>query len=152
VFEEKSLFYFNPFYFKDGTKCKPKYFIVLKDLGDKSIVATLPSGQNYVPFPDKNLKAGCIDLPELSFKCFCFLKDTPATHTDYCFPKDTFIYGRWVEDYSLEILSLTYAVENVDYVKCGKINDDIFDEMLRCLKDSSQIKRKYKKLIEEWLR
>ena len=149
MFEEKSLFYFTPFYFKDGTQSKPKYFIVLKNIGNNIIVASLPSSQNFIPFPDKNTRQGCIVLPE--FRCFCILKDTPVTNTDYCFPLTTFIYGRWVEDYNIDTLSYTYRIENEDYINYGKIKDDIFLEMLRCLQESSQIKRRFKKMIAEWL-
>lgn len=30
MFEEGSILYFNPFFFKDGSDSKPKYFLVIK--------------------------------------------------------------------------------------------------------------------------
>jgi hypothetical protein len=151
VFEEKTLLYCTPFYFKDGAGAKPKYFLVLKNMGNNLIIANLPSSQNYVPFPDKNVKHGCIDLPELTFKCFCIIKGKPVTDMGYQFPLTTFLYGRWVEDYSVEVIANTYRVEDEDYKNCGKISEELYLEILNCLKDSSNIQRRFKRMINEWL-
>ena len=151
MFEEKTLLYCTPFYFNDGNNNKPKYFLVLKQIGDNVIVANLLSSKNYVPFADKNIRSGCTDFTELNFKCYCILKDIPITNTGFSFPLNTFIYGKWVEDYKLETLSLTYRVENEDYDNCGRLNDDIYIALLECLKDAPDIKRKYKKMIADWL-
>ena len=115
------------------------------------IIATLPTSQNFVPYGEASIKDGCIDMPGIGFRCFCFIKDKCVTNTGFSFPLDTFIYGRGVEDYSIETLSLTYRVENIDYVKCGQINDEIYLDLLHCLKDASNIKRKFKRMIAEWL-
>jgi len=100
----------------------------------------------------KTFKDGCIDLPELTFKCYCIIKDKIITDTGFAFPKTTYLYGKWVEDYSINTLSLTYRVEHEDYVNCGKISETLYFEVLKCLHDSSSIKRKYRKMIEGWLK
>lgn len=150
MFEEKSLLYCTPFYYKDGNAPSPKYFLVLKNLGNGLLIANLPSSQNYVPFPQQNLRHGCIDLPHLNFSCFCMDARRTVTDTGYAFPLPTFIYGKWVEDYSLETLGLTYRVKDEDYEYCGKINDDIYVEIIDCLKKSTSIKKKFKKMMTDW--
>ena len=148
MFEEKSLLYCTPFYFKDGNAPSPKYFLVLKEIGNGIIVANLPSSQVYVPFPDENVKHGCIDLPQLSFSCFCIQKGKVITDLGYSFRLNTFIYGRWVEEYSTESLGLTYRVRNEDYSYCGKVNEDTFTAIIHCLRNSTSIKRRLRLMLE----
>ncbi len=150
MFEEKSLLYCTPFYFKDGNIASPKYFLVLKNLGDGVIVANLPSSKVYVPFPDENVNNGCIHLPDLNFSCYCVDKGIAITDIGYEFRLPTFIYGKWIEDYLIDTLKLTYRVKDEDYTYCGKLNDDIYKSVVDCLKKSTSIKRKFKKMIETW--
>jgi hypothetical protein len=49
VFTEGSILFFDPFYFRNGNTAKAKFFIVLRVLDDKVVLATLPSSQDYVP-------------------------------------------------------------------------------------------------------
>lgn len=151
MFEERALFRFNPFYFKDGTAPKDKYFLVLKNIGNQTVIASLPSGQNYVPFPDKNVAHGCIDIQELNYKCYCIESGVQITNKGFSFPKNTFLYGRWVDDFELDILEETYTIENVDYEDLGKISTEMYQDILKCLENSSQIKRKFKTLINSWI-
>jgi hypothetical protein len=49
MIEERNLIYFDPFYFKNGNTAKPKYFVVLKQLGSKSVLASLPTRKDNIP-------------------------------------------------------------------------------------------------------
>lgn len=151
MFEEKTIFRFNPFYFKDGSPAKPKYFIVLKNIDGQTIVANLPSSKIHIPFPEDNVRHGCIDLSEYSICCYCFKAHQIITDEGWAFPKDTFLYGRWVDEFDLQILSETYTQESIDYKIEGKLTDTAFNDVLNCLYGSSQLKRKYKKMIGSWL-
>lgn len=41
MFQPGTLIYFNPFYFKNGAASKSKYFIMLKEIDDQYILASL---------------------------------------------------------------------------------------------------------------
>ena len=79
MYQPGAIFYFTPFYFKDGkSSSKNKYFICLCKDGESMIVASLPSSQDYVPnFVQK--QHGCIDVPEGNFNCYHFSPDKQVT-------------------------------------------------------------------------
>lgn len=48
MYPEGQLLRFTPFVFKNGAKPKPKYFIVLKHLDDRLMMASLPTSQVHM--------------------------------------------------------------------------------------------------------
>jgi len=72
------LIYFDPFFFKDGSKSKPKYFLVLKIIENKIVLASLPSSKNHLP-ATQSIKHGCIEILESCINCYVFEKDKPIT-------------------------------------------------------------------------
>ncbi len=64
-FSEGSVLYFNPFVFPDGGTPKSKYFIVLKHVGKKLLLASLPTSKDNVPSFITKFH-GCIENPDIN--------------------------------------------------------------------------------------
>lgn len=148
MFTEGSLLYFDPFYFKSGNTAKPKYFLVLKVTGDQTILATLPSSQDYVP-SSQSIAHGCVELAEANFNCYIFIAGQPVTTQGWSFPKNTFLYGHQIDEYLIATLTDIYPVEGADYQIIGQLTANEFGLVKRCFTQSASVKRKYKRLLAE---
>lgn len=60
MFSERDIIYFDPFYFKNGNTAKPKYFVVLKNIDNKKLIASLPTRTASIP-RDMYVEDGCIE-------------------------------------------------------------------------------------------
>lgn len=49
MFKEGNILYFEPFYFENGNTPKPKYFLVLKEVDNQLILASLPTSHDHIP-------------------------------------------------------------------------------------------------------
>ncbi|QDK80724.1 hypothetical protein EXU85_19770 [Spirosoma sp. KCTC 42546] len=150
MFIEGSLLYFDPFYFKSGNTAKPKYFLVLKVTANQTILASLPSSQDYVP-SYQPIAHGCIELAEANFSCYVFIANQPVLTDGWAFPKNTFLYGQQIDEYPIETLADIYPVEGVDYQIIGQLTTDEFIRVKRCFTQSATVKRKYKRILAEGL-
>lgn len=146
MIEERNIIYFDPFYFKNGNTAKPKYFVVIKSSENKSVIASLPTRKDNVPFGE-NIDSGCLELPDISLNCFILPKCIEITECGKSFPFKTYIYGHQIEEYEVELLSEIYPNEGSDYTIWGKIKPEIFAELILCFKNSKSVKRKYRKLL-----
>jgi hypothetical protein len=147
MFEERTIIYFNPFYFKSGNTAKPKYFIVLKNIDNKIVIASLPTRKDSIP--QNYLKDyGCIELPSFNFNCFVIPSEIEVTECGKPFDFMTYLYGQQIDDYTINYLSTLYQNEGSDYIIFGKVKIEIFDEMITCFKHSNSTKRKYKKMLD----
>lgn len=141
MYTEGHLLRFSPFIFKNGAPPKTKYYIVLKHLDDKLMMASLPTSKDHIP-GDIPVVSGCIHIPERVVNAYVFMPHQEVTAT-HCFPLPTFIYGEQVDEYSQDHLDkMDTLVEDL-----GFIQDKLFSELKECLKKSSLIKRKYRKLL-----
>ena len=84
MYKAGNILYFTPFYFKNGNPAKPKYFIVLKKVERKTILASLPTRKDSIP-ENEVIEAGCIELPEININCFVFPPDVAITKCNKCF-------------------------------------------------------------------
>lgn len=141
------IIYFDPFYFKDGGN-KPKYFLVLKEYNGKVILATLPSSQNHLPV-SQAIDHGCLELPEIGINCYIFEAHKPITTNGWFFGLHTFLYGFWLEDYDIAMLEKNYSIPGVDYEIIGDLNSEELQNVINCFKNSSVVKRKYKRILME---
>jgi hypothetical protein len=146
LFKSGQIIYFQPFYFKNGNTSKNKYFVVLKIISDKIIIASLPSSISKAPSL-VNITHGCINNEERCFNCYVFQKHKVVCSNGFYFEMDTFIYGNEVEDYEIDTLSQVYAIEGIDFEHVGNLTKEEFDALYICLKESSSTKRKIKKLL-----
>jgi hypothetical protein len=141
------IIYFDPFYFKDGGS-KPKYFLVLKCISDKVILASLPSSQIHLP-ATISLNHGCIEMPEMGVNCYVFEANRSITTNGWSFELNTFLYGNWLDDFDIEHLKKNYSIPGVDYEIIGDLYSDELKKIIDCFKNSATVKRKYKKLLSE---
>jgi hypothetical protein len=146
VFQEGQVILFTPFYFKNGDKSKDKFFIVLKNIDDKVIIASLPTSVNKIPSFIKE-SHGCINHDDRCFNCYLFEAARPVCSNGFAFKLHTHIYGNEVEDYELSILNSVYGIEGIDFVLIGTLLEEEYKNLLACLKNSNSVKRKIKKYI-----
>lgn len=147
MFEYGNIIYFDPFYFKNGNTAKPKYFIVIKNVNNSSILASLPTRKDSIPEKEE-IENGCLELPNINFNCFVISKDLEVTNCGKKFDFKTHLYGHQLDIYSIELLKELYPIENTDYYIWGKMKDNIFNDLINCLKKSENVKRKYKRILK----
>lgn len=147
MFKEGNIIYFDPFYFKNGNPPKPKYFVVLKNLKGRNVIASLPTRKDSIPAKNE-VEDGCVELPLINLNCFVISKNTQVTECGKYFTFKTHIYGHQIDDYEISVLEEIYPLENTDYVIWGTMKKDLFISLIKCLKNSGSIKRKYKKILQ----
>jgi hypothetical protein len=141
-----NLIYFDPFYFKDGSPSKRKYFLVLKVIDETAILASLPSSVDHLP-RTIDIEHGCIEIPEGNINCYVFKANASITKNNWSFEYDTFLYGQWIDDYLIQMLSDNYPVEEIDYQIIGELTDPELKRVIECFSKSASVKRKYKKML-----
>lgn len=146
MIEERNLIYFDPFYFKNGNTAKPKYFVVLKQLGSKSVLASLPTRKDNIPSTE-DAEIGCIELPDINLNCFVFPNNLEITDCGKSFAFKTYLYGHQIDEYDIDLLQDIYPNEGSDYEILGKIKPKLFAALIDCFKSSKSVKRKYRKLL-----
>ena len=138
---EGTLLYCDPFVFKNGAAPKPKYFIVLANTDDGVMLASLPTSKDHVP-ADAEVVRGAVNIPERGVNAYVFEAGDQVTDT-YCFPRRTFVYGEQVDDYTEEDLNtMGSTIQNL-----GVLKPELFADLKACLKQASNIKRKYVKWL-----
>ncbi len=147
MFQEGYIIYFDPFFFKNGNTAKPKYFIVLKSNGEKSIIASLPTRKDSIPDCYNSIQNGCIELPDINLNCFVISTEQIITECGKKFDFKTHLYGYQIEDYDIELMKETYPNEGTDYIIWGKMKLELFEKLINCFKSSKSVKRKYKKSL-----
>jgi hypothetical protein len=145
MYEPGMLYYFKPFYFTDGSS-KPKYFLSLYSNSETVVVASLPSSVDYVPIHIEK-KHGCLnDLPS-DFNAYYFPAGIAITTDKWSFPTHTYLYGLWVNAYTLKDLEATYQVDGVDYEIIGQLNPAELAAIIKCFLKARTIKNKIKRLL-----
>lgn len=141
------LIFFDPFYFKDGGS-KPKYFLVIKVVGQNVVLASLPSSKAHLP-TNQIIKHGCLEVQDSGINCYIFEANRPVTKCGWCFELNTFLYGMWLDDFDIEALKANHSIEGVDYEIIGELTDQELQNVIECFRNSSSVKRKYKRLLSE---
>lgn len=141
MFAEGQLLRFDPFLFKNGKPSKPKYFVVLKHMGDELMMASLPTSQDHIP-SDLGDATGCVNVIERGVNAYVFGAGESVTDS-FAFPLMTYVYGEQVDEYSQ-----SYMDGMGSYVEDLGIMDEARLNALRdCVKQSPLIKRKFYKLL-----
>ena len=145
MFLPGQIIYFTSFQFKNGNAPKDKYFVVLANIENNIIIASLPTRTNTVPsFISAN--HGCINIDERCYNSYLFEKDRVIGKNGFSFDMPTFIYGDQVEDYQLELLDASY-IEDVDYRIIDVLVKNEFDAIINCFKNSNSVKFKIKRRL-----
>ena len=138
---EGTLLYFDPFVFKNGATPKPKYFIVLANTDDGVMLASLPTSKDHVP-ADAEVVRGAVNIPERGVNAYVFEAGDQVTDT-YCFPRRTYVYGEQVDDYTeADLNAMGSTIQNL-----GVLKPELLADLKACLKQASNIKRKYVKWL-----
>lgn len=151
MFKPGNIFYFDPFIFPNGDAPKAKYFLVLKEANQNLILASLPTSKDSVP-ASIPLKHGCLDEECINLNCYIFLAGYqiakhPGTSAVFAFPKNTFVYGFRIAEFEISRLEQQIK-ENVVKVELkGCLFENEYSAIVNCLKASSSVKRKYRKLL-----
>lgn len=143
MLEVGNILHFTPFHFKNNKGSKDKFFIVLKHIDDKVILASLPSSKDHVPSYIDVEKTGCVEVPGANFNCFAILPDTSVTECGKSFKRNTFLYGHLLDDYDVVSMKKIYQIQNVNFSIFGKMQKHLFEKMISCFKNSKSIKKKY---------
>jgi len=146
MFEEGNILYFDPFYFKNGNPAKRKYFLVLKVIEKKALVAVLPTRTASIPRGEL-VESGCLELPEIGLNCYVFPKQEAVTNCGKSFDFNTYLYGAFIDDYEVSLMEELYPNEGIDYWVWGKLKPAYFESVLDCFRLSSSVKRKYKRIL-----
>ncbi len=146
MFEPGNLLYFNPFIFPDGGDPKSKFFVVLGEVDETVLLASLPTSKDHIP-SDVEIKSGCLEIPERMVNAYTFMANEVVTDNGFFFDKNTFIYGQNIKTYnSSAFLEQYFCGETVIELK-GKLKDDIFSSLKECLKNSDAVRKRYKQYI-----
>ena len=148
VYKQGQILYFEPFYFLNGNTSKNKYFIVLKQVGEEIIVASLPTSKDFVPrfIPKVH---GCLKSDEANFCCYYFEQDKPITDNDWAFSRDTYLYAEQIDIYELSLLTEMYKFEGIDYQVVGCLTQMEYQNLTDCVKDSKAIRRKVRRVLDD---
>ena len=121
MFEPGNLLYFNPFIFPDGGEPKPKFFVVLGEVEDTVLLASLPTSKDHIP-TYVEVTSGCLEIAERMLNAFIFMANEIVTDNGFFFDKNTFIYGQNIKTYNTaSFLGQTVSGETVIEEK-GKLN------------------------------
>lgn len=146
MFEPGNLLYFNPFIFPDGGDPKPKFFVVLGEVEETVLLASLPTSKDHIP-SDVEVTSGCLEIPERMVNAYTFLANEVVTENGFFFEKNTFIYGQNIKTYNTAVFLQQQITSQTEITEKGKLKDDIFSALKECLKNSDAVRKKFKKYL-----
>ena len=146
MFTPGTLVFFNPFTFADGS-AKPKFFLVLANSDNETIVASLPSSQNHLP-TNMHQQYGCIESPESSISAFVMKAGELVTTNGWAFDKDSFLYGFWLDSFEQAALQQQLQEKQVNHSVIGVLEPRLFKAILACFAQSAIVKRKFKRVLQ----
>jgi hypothetical protein len=146
AFTERQILHFPIYHFKNRAPSKSKYMLVLKKKSGDSLLISLPSSVDNVPL-DLEGKYGCLDYPDRFFNCFLIEPNCAITEGDtFQFPRPTHLYGEYLGFLEKQDLQ-KYPVEGIDYQIKGMINQNLYDDILNCFKNSKTVANKFKRIL-----
>lgn len=150
MFEKGNLLLFRPFVFKNGAVPKDKFFLVLENTEGSMLLASLPTSKDHVP-SDVEVKHGCIDLSERFVNVFVFLSGEEilckSNGDRFSFSKNTFVYGANLDMYQVSQFELQERLSQTQIELVGRIDAELFEELVDCLAGSKMVKNKYRRML-----
>jgi hypothetical protein len=145
-FTQGSILYFDPFYFSNGDTPKRKYCLVLKELDNTLVLASLPTSKDSIPSHIVK-HHGCIDLAEINFNCYLFLANRPVCDNGFAFPRNTHVYGFRIKEFPLREFDRLVSEGRTTISHLGCLLDAEYEALTDCLRRSSSVKRKYRNML-----
>jgi len=142
LLKEGQLLFYKPFYFKDGGEPLDKFFIVLKNVNDETIVASLPTSKNNAPSLIDILH-GCVNIDERQFNCYVFQEKKCVCDNGFSFDVHTYVYGDKVNDYLFKSLT-----DGQTYHISGQLTQTEFNALKECIINSNSTINRIKKLLK----
>ena len=146
MFEPGNLLYFNPFIFPDGGDPKPKFFIVLGEVDETVLLASLPTSKDHIP-SDVEVSSGCLEIAERMVNAYVFMANEVVTEDGFFFEKNTFVYGQNIKMYNTTAFLQQQIDGQIQISIKGKLTDDVFSALTNCLKNSDAVRKRYKKYL-----
>lgn len=146
MFEPGNLLYFNPFIFPDGGEPKPKFFVVLGEVDETVLLASLPTSKDHIP-SDVEVTSGCLEIAERMVNAYIFMANEVVTENGFFFEKNTFIYGQNIKTYNTAIFLQQQIAKQIEITEKGKLKNDVFIALKECLKNSDAVRKKFKKYL-----
>ena len=136
MFEPGNLLYFNPFIFPDGGDPKPKFFVVLGEVEETVLLASLPTSKDHIP-SDVEVTSGCLEIPERMVNAYTFLANEVVTENGFFFERNTFIYGQNIKTYNTTAFTEQEKAGDTEIELKGKIKSDLFTALRDCLRNKA---------------
>lgn len=146
MFEPGNLLYFNPFIFPDGGDPKPKFFVVLGEVDETVLLASLPTSKDHIP-SDLEVKSGCLEIPERMVNAYTFLANEVVTDNGFFFEKNTFVYGQNIKTYNTIAFSEQEKAGETEIELKGKLKADLFTALKDCLRNSDAVRKRFKQYL-----
>lgn len=146
MFEPDNLLYFNPFIFPDGGDPKPKFFIVLGEVDETMLLASLPTSKDHIP-SDVEVLSGCLEIAERMVNAYVFMANEVVTEDGFFFEKNTFVYGQNIKMYNTTAFLQQQIDGQIQISIKGKLTDDVFSALTNCLKNSDAVRKRYKQYL-----
>jgi hypothetical protein len=148
LFTERQVLYFRPFYFKNGAIPQNKFLVILKNIGDVIIVASLPTKVNNAPSLI-TITHGCINHNDRKFSCYIFEPGRPVCENGFYFDLPTHMYGDQINDYELKAITRDGTIkEGVEYEIVGMLTQQEFSSIYQCLSQNNSTKNRIKRLLQ----
>ena len=146
MFEPGNLLYFNPFIFPDGGDQKPKFFVVLGEVEETVLLASLPTSKDHIP-SDVEVTSGCLEIPERMVNAYTFLANEVVTENGFFFERNTFIYGQNIKTYNTTAFTEQEKAGDTEIELKGKIKSDLFTALKDCLRNSDAVRKRFKQYL-----
>jgi hypothetical protein len=146
MFEPGNLLYFNPFIFPDGGDPKPKFFVVLGEVDETVLLASLPTSKDHIP-SDLEVKSGCLEIPERMVNAYTFLANEVVTDNGFFFEKNTFVYGQNIKTYNTIAFSEQEKAGETEIELKGNLKADLFTALKDCLRNSDAVRKRFKQYL-----
>lgn len=146
MFEPGNLLYINPFIFPDGGDPKPKFFVVLGEVEETVLLASLPTSKDHIP-SDVEVTSGCLEIPERMVNAYTFLANEVVTENGFFFERNTFIYGQNIKTYNTTAFTEQEKAGDTEIELKGKIKSDLFTALRDCLRNSDAVRKRFKQYL-----
>jgi hypothetical protein len=150
MIEQGNIFFIPKYEYEDGGKPTDKLLIVLYvDEIHSLIIKALPTSQEKIP--DKRQFHGCTNNEILSFYMFeeNRIIGTTTTNQPFCFNKNTFVLVK--DNVGIESINniTNYYKDRIKHL--GMLSPDELSRLLKCIQNSSHLKRKVRRLMDQLL-
>ena len=146
MFKPGNLLYFNPFIFPDGGDPKPKFFIVLGEVAETVLLASLPTSKDHIP-SDVEVSSGCLEIAERMVNAYVFMADDIVTDNGFFFEKNTFVYGQSIKTFNTVAFAEQELAGETEIVLKGKLTDNVFKALKDCLRNSDAVRKRFKRFL-----